>query len=219
MKAQLFKVLSLVTLILAASGCVPEHLAKLDGESAVASFEPVGSSTVILKDDENREFEITSPHVSVSFEINRVMKSKLYVKDNGHQATFVLPKSVLNSDGSVINVSSAVSKQPVDLVAQETVKVLKEWDQYRHESTPIYMTTCSSDSNGNTTCSQTLIGFSDDYYRDRMGTVERGLVAQVYSPGSTRKLADINMIVVTRTERLTSTNVSHSEYSAHAESY
>lgn len=124
---------------------------------------------------------------------------------------------------SSISIPSRSSGQPVDLIVVESARTLKQWDTYRHETTPIYTTMCTSDANGNMTCTQMLMGFSDDYYRDVIGQVERSAAIDVYAKGASAngfppesKVGQLEMVVSIQNEVLATYGISSGEYYSHS---
>ena len=85
------------------SACMPDHLARFDGKLTVASLKVSPNQEIVLTDDQGGDFRLMSPSVLVGFEVNRISKSKLYFKDDGRQATFLLPKALLNQPESRIS--------------------------------------------------------------------------------------------------------------------
>lgn len=210
--------LTALTLAAVTSGCMPEHLNTFDGQAATATFSPTSNLVFQLRDTQGHGFFLRSRSVAVKFQINAVSASWMTVTDaSGQSAQFRLPKSLLNQNGQLISLPGESTGQPIDLTAVESSRVLRKWKQYRHEESPIYTTTINPDG----TSSQTLVGYSDDYYEDTQGMVERSLLVNAYYKGAAArkypaelKLGILRMIVRTSEERLSSRSISYSEYKA-----
>lgn len=195
-------------LLMTASGCVQDHLATLDGKPALAVVKQDASHSIRLIDNSGRSFALDSSTVVVEFTMNWFSDSVLTIKDAEHTATFKLDKDALTKNGSTYQISSQSSGQPVDLKIEETVKILKQWIAYREESTPIYST--MTDANGNMTSYVT--GYIDDYYRDTVGNVERGVVLSLSHVGAHEPGQTLNVFVSRKAERIASQPITYQEY-------
>lgn len=207
--------------LLLGAACLPDHLNQFDGQLASAAFEKIGDEPVMLRDTSGNPFELKAAAVNVQFEINRVKDSRLTITDRGKKALFYLPKTALNTSGSTFSLSYVKSKQPVDLHAEESMKVLRKWSKYRHETTPVYSTSCTSDGSGGTTCSSYIAYYSDDYYRDNYGLVDRSLDVLIYARGASfrdfpeaMKRGRLTMLVTHEEELLSTESISWNEYSS-----
>lgn len=209
----------LLAVMMLTAACRPDHFKKFDGASSWASFKNTGGDAVILRDLSGESFRVSSASVFVEFEINRIGASKIYVSDAGHVAKFELPKSVLNNDNSTFSVPYTQSKQPVDLRVTETTNVLSQWNKYRHVETPIIMQSCTTDTDGSSSCYSYVAGYNDDYYRDTYGIVDRGLDVEIFPVRSAeqgfpepQRQGSMQMLVTHQVELLGSVSIGYSEY-------
>lgn len=215
----------LVSLLMAAmgiSGCMPLHLAQLNGKTAQGTLTRLPHSRIFLMDSNFNSFELESPTVLVSFSIERIGQSQVKIMDQNHTAIFQIPRSVLNRRRSNLFIPAGQSGQPYDLEITETSKLLKTRSIYREEDSPIYIFSCSLGVSGGTDCIPKLVGFDTDYYLDTRGETEHFLTIRLINPGVERispvevqSEGEIYLSAGKTEETLYSKTISAQEYSAH----
>lgn len=195
----------------ASGGCMPDRLARFDGQSVGAQLEKKSEEKILVKGEHGEELELASGWIRVEFKIDRIGNSALILRAGAHAAHFEMTKDTLNrSSDSQIRISSTESGQAQDLVINETSSVLKKWFVYREVSDPVYTTQCSPDANGVTTCKQVQTGTDETYFRDEIGLVRRGFELQLEQHG--KLVATATAAVLTAEERLSETRISYYEY-------
>lgn len=204
----------IVTIFFTMTGCLPAHLAQLQGKTSLAKLSKSSHTRLVLRDIVGEFFEIDSSLVSVSFEIKRLGASEIRVTDHGHTALFRVPKSILNHKTRVLFVPSERSGQPYNLEINEFSRVLKSWSRYREDEVPIYQPSCTSGGGVSPSCTTVLVGFDFDYYLDHLGVVERSVSLRLSSSGEPN-VAEIMVQVSQAEELIESDRVTPVEFASH----
>jgi hypothetical protein len=208
--------------LMSITGCLPNHLAHLNGKIAYATLSKTPHSRVSLINAQGNAFYLESDKILVSFEINRIGSSFLKLTDELNTAKFEIPRPLLNQRSPSVFIPAATSKQPYDLQIDESTKILESWTLYREEEDPVYISSCSSGVNGNFSCTQTLVGFDSEYFSEVRGHVEHLVTLTLLvptqnenSPKEVEKAAELQWVSGAFEERLNIRKISEKEYLSH----
>ncbi len=190
---------SAAAVALMVSACLPKHLGSLDAASASTVVQKTPGGSFSLINPNGIRFE-PQGELTVKFEVNRVLSSRVIVSDSVSEAIFVLPKSLLNSESNVASIPATESGQPVDLKIKDVVSIVPAAVKYRRASSKE--------------------GWSE-YFRDTYKVTEHKIYVRIYSAGALERgsptylhQADLEMAVQTDGEFVKSEKISAEQFKA-----